>query len=495
MPASSKKSGAPNLHFLIASELSRLSGSDIVLAVKRFLGYFAAHSKANPMRPSLQATALFLLFFSLSAGTAPALPPADPALHTEFAGALVQPGQGEGEILRRFEVQLLSLPAGLFFHVSDDLRQGCPWPDCYGITSANPSQDTVQPHLIYPFDGTRYFLPLPPLVLALPEKPEPGAAWAQQGWQMTVLAQKNVSGVVAWEIEAREPRGRRQTLVADAASGFLLRAETDVFMGQGDQFVMTLARSESRPLPETQQAGVEATTRELLALQSKLKRRPDSQLAELSARQVRDALDALPQLTKLSAATPLERLVRQIQADVDQQQQRLDSAASRSQAIMNSQVPDFSLSLVSGQSLTAASLRGRTTVLHFWDYRDAPLAEPYGQTGYLEFLYNRRRQENLQVVGVSTNADLQNPENLGKGRRAARKLAEFMNLTYPIGYDDGSLLKTLGDPRDQRGQLPLWVVIGPDGRVLHYHAGFYEIDVAQGLKELEAVLSKIPAVK
>ncbi|MFN5800218.1 MAG: hypothetical protein ACK5AN_22085, partial [Planctomyces sp.] len=71
-----------------------------------------------------------------------------------------------------------------------------------------------------------------------------------------------------------------------------------------------------------------------------------------------------------------------------------------------------------------------------------------------------------------------------------RKIAEFMNLSYPIGYDDGTLLKTLGDPRESRGQLPLWVVIGADGKVKHYHAGFYEIDAAKGLKELEAVLSE-----
>jgi hypothetical protein len=446
------------------------------------------------MRALLQAPALLFLLV-LTTSHVLALPPAEPSQHTEFAGALIQPGQGEGEILRRFEVQVFSLPAGLFFHVSDDLRQGCPWPDSFGITSANPSPDTVQPHLIYPFDGTRYFLPLPPLVLALPEKPEPGAAWSQQGWQMTVLAEKKISGVGAWEIEAREPRGRRQTLTADASSGFLLRAEMDVFMGQGDQFTLTLARSDSKPLAEAHQAGVETTAKELLALQTRLKRRPDAQLAELSARQVRDTLDALPTLTKLSAGTPLERLVRQVQADADQQQQRLETAANRSQALMNSEIPDFTLSLVSGQSLTSASLKGRTTILHFWDYRDAPLAEPYGQTGYLEFLYNRRRQENLQVVGISTNADLQNPENLGKGRRAARKLAEFMNLTYPIGYDDGSLLKALGDPRDQRGQLPLWIVISPQGRVLHYHAGFYEIDAAQGLRELESVLSTVPGGK
>ena len=450
-------------------------------------------AKSTPMRSYLQAPLLLVLLACPLNSRLDAQQPAAPSLHTEFAGSLIQPGKGEGEILRRFEVQLFHLPQARFFHVSDDVRQGCPWPDAFGTTSTNPSQDSVVPHLIYPWDGSRYFLALPPLLLALPENPEPNAAWSQQGWQMTLTQQKNISGTAAWEIEAREPRGRRQTLTADATSGLLLRAEMDVFMGQGDQFLLTLARSASKPLDESQQNSLAATTRELLTLQSQLKRRPDAQLAELSPRQIRDTLDALPQLTKLSTNTPLEKLTRQIQADTQQQQQRLENASSRSQALMNSQAPDFTLKLVSGDTLDSQSLKGRTVVLHFWDYRDAPLSEPYGQTGYLEFLFNRRRQQNLQVVGISTNADLQSTENLNRGRRSARKIAEFMNLTYPIGYDDGTLLKTLGDPRDQRGQLPLWVVISPEGRVLHYYAGFYEIDASQGLKELEAVLSAIPA--
>ena len=143
-----------------------------------------------------------------------------------------------------------------------------------------------------------------------------------------------------------------------------------------------------------------------------------------------------------------------------------------------------------GGTLASDSLKGKTVILHFWDYKDAPLTEPYGQTGYLEFLFNKRRDQNLQVVGISTNADLQTTENAARGRRAARKIAEFMNLSYPIGYDDGSLLKAYGDPRESRGQLPLWIVIGADGKVKHYHPGYYEIDAARGLKELEAVLSE-----
>lgn len=38
-------------------------------------------------------------------------------------------------------------------------------------------------------------------------------------------------------------------------------------------------------------------------------------------------------------------------------------------------------------------------VLHFWTYRDAPLEEPYGQVGYLDFLY-RKRSDAATVIGV-----------------------------------------------------------------------------------------------
>ena len=134
-------------------------------------------------------------------------------------------------------------------------------------------------------------------------------------------------------------------------------------------------------------------------------------------------------------------------------------------------------------------------ILHFWDYRDTPLSEPYGQTGYLEFLFNQKKKLNLTVVGVSTNPDLQNKENLKRGRRSVRKLSEFMNLSYPIGHDDGTLLKNFGDPRDTRGQLPLWIVLNANGKVAHYHAGYYEVDAAQGLKDLENVLADLLSTK
>ncbi len=416
---------------------------------------------------------------------------AESVQHSMFAGSLIQPGDDEGDILRRFEVQLLTTNQTYFFHVIDDARHGCPWSDSFGRTGPAVGTDTVQPHLVYDYDGHAYLIGLPPLVVTLPAALEPDATWEQAGWQMTAIEQRSVNDVPAWIVEARERRGRQQTLTVDAATGITLRAEADVFMGQGDQFKLTLARSSVKPLEPEASDRIAELQNELLALQTALKRRPDAHLSELSARQIADVVAVSDRLTTLATGTPLEMLVRQMKADVEQQQKRLESTASLATKLMHTDAPQFVLSLMDGGKLESESLKGKTVILHFWDYRDAPLSEPYGQTGYLEFLFNQKKKMNVTVVGVSTNPDLQTKENLNRGRRSVRKLSEFMNLSYPVGHDDGTLLKAFGDPRDTRGQLPLWIVLNADGKVAHYHAGFYEVDAAQGLKDLEAVLAEL----
>ena len=236
----------------------------------------------------------------------------DAVQHSEFAGALIQPGDEDGEILRRYEVQLFTTSQTHFYHVIDDARHGCPWPDSFGRTGPDIGTETVQPHLIYDYDGHAYQIAIPPLVVALPKNIEAGATWEQAGWQMTAIEQRSVNNIPAWNVEARERRGRHQTLTVDAADGMTLRAEADVFMGQGDQFKLTLARSSVKPLEQATSASITALQKELLELQTTLKRRPDAHESELSARQIADVASALERLTSLAMGTPLEGLVRQM---------------------------------------------------------------------------------------------------------------------------------------------------------------------------------------
>ncbi len=414
---------------------------------------------------------------------------AEPGIRlSQYQGELTESSSGENAILRRFEVLLMSSDTNQFFNVLDDAKTGCPWPDSFGTAVAGGSENAVQPHLLYTFEGTVYSIVLPPLLTGLPADAEVDASWEQDGWKMTLIERRSVDGTDCWMVEARERRGRRQTLFVESSSGVLVRSQSDVFMGQGVQFRLTLNRSAVTELAAAAVASLTELQPKLLALQKSLNRRIDSQLSELSARQIETAEAERPALHQLAEGTPLQELIMRMSVDLKRQSDRLMATTSRAGQLINSDAPKFSLNLVNGGTLESSQLEGKVVVLHFWEYRNEPLSEPYGQTGYLDFIYNQRRKLNVQVVGVTTSQDFLTAENLSRGKRSARKLAEFMNLTYPIAYDDGSLLRSFGDPRESNGQLPLWIVLTASGKVAHYHAGFYEIDVAKGLQQLDEIL-------
>jgi hypothetical protein len=117
--------------------------------------------------------------------------------------------------------------------------------------------------------------------------------------------------------------------------------------------------------------------------------------------------------------------------------------------------------------------------------------EPYGQVGYLDFLYGKRRKLGVQVYGVAVDARFGDAQSSSTALKSIQRLKQFMNLSYDIAVDDGKLLAKFGDPRRYGAKLPLWVVIGPDGRIAHYHAGFYKINPDDGLQQLDDVLVKL----
>jgi hypothetical protein len=64
-------------------------------------------------------------------------------------------------------------------------------------------------------------------------------------------------------------------------------------------------------------------------------------------------------------------------------------------------------------------------------------------------------------------------------------MQSFMNLSYPLLLDAGQGVRALGDPRATGAKLPLVVVVDPQGRVVHYHVGFYDVDPRLGVVELD----------
>jgi len=97
----------------------------------------------------------------------------------------------------------------------------------------------------------------------------------------------------------------------------------------------------------------------------------------------------------------------------------------------------------------------------------------------------------VQVYGVAVDARSAEERSAPAALKSIQKLKSFMNLSYPIAVDDGKVLARFGDPPRYGAKLPLWVVIGPDGKVAHFHAGFYKINPDEGLRELDEVLVKL----
>jgi peroxiredoxin len=225
-------------------------------------------------------------------------------------------------------------------------------------------------------------------------------------------------------------------------------------------------------------------------LRGKLNLPAQSQEAEFKGEQLNLLGEQLPGLVELAAGTPLARLVGMAERDYQLQSGRTGAVADLGTKFVGSSVEAFSAKGVGGESLALADLAGQVTVLHFWEYRDEPLKEPYGQVGYLDFMYHRRKAGGLQVYGVAVDGRLADEKTRGAAERSVKKLKAFMNLSYPVLLDSGALVKQFGDPRLIGASLPLFVVIGPDQKILHYHVGTYEVHQDQGLKELDQVVAK-----
>jgi thiol-disulfide isomerase/thioredoxin len=153
-------------------------------------------------------------------------------------------------------------------------------------------------------------------------------------------------------------------------------------------------------------------------------------------------------------------------------------------------VTDPGFELYRGSSFADASLKGKVTILHFWDYKDSPLSPPYGQVGYLDFLSRKYADKGLQVVGVVVRPELEDPAQRTRVRASTRKFASFMNLSYPVVADIEGYISELGDPRRAGAKLPLFIVLDKSGKVIHYKVGFYEVDRQVGLRKLHDLVKE-----
>lgn len=457
-------------------------------------------------------SSLFLPLLLATTLALPALP--TPPQELRYQGTvlkLTKSGNGEDATVKRFSVYFLLSPQiegvrQLAFVVEERGSGTWAWPERYGAFGIDPQGQaggTRRPRVLYEHAGVPSAVTLPLPWLSHDVELKPGVRWTHgdatgagakrhELWEVT--GRKTLRDRDCWEIEVKNSFGRKKVLWVEVKTSLLVAQEERFFAGQGEEHKLTWQLAEMHGLTEKEYAARSRPVPRLLQLQTELKR-PDGELrAELADAQLKLVAAAMQKsLVKDAAETPFAPLVAAISRDVEGQRSRGSALTKLAGQFLNQPAPRFSLYDLQQQTYPAADRQGKITVLHFWEYPGEPLVEPYGQVGYLDFLYEKRRKLGVQVYGVAVDHRLADPQLAGSAIRSIQKLKTAMNLSYSLALDDGKLLEKFGDPRGLGAKLPLWVVIAPDGKIVHYHAGFYRVNPDEGLQELDAVL--IPLIR
>jgi alkyl hydroperoxide reductase subunit AhpC len=427
-----------------------------------------------------------------------------PGLELRYSGTLSRVTRGSVEQpLKKFTVLTVASRQadGISLAYLTDERGGGTWgwPERFGTLALNSKQQAAENgsiRVLAEHEGHLY-----PIALRQPffEHADKLGEDGEDDWVAGTSSYEVAEGAKKVKdrdctlIRVSTNNGRKQRLwISKQDDTLLVAAEQQVFMGRGDEFQLKLELESAKPLDAPALAKLQKPFQILSDLKIQMNRADGETKPELSDAQITAAKKVIDQLQADAEGTPLAPLAAVISRDVKSQTQRADDVANVSKKFIGQPAAVFELTTLEKKTIHSKDLAGKIVVLHFWDYDSDPLTEPYGQVGYLDFLANKRKRYGIEVIGVATNESFADPAKSTGALRSVRKLREFMNLGYPIATDDGTLLAKFGDPRKLGAKLPLWVVIDPDGKIAHYHVGFYSIKPDEGLRPLdEAVMKQI----
>lgn len=371
-------------------------------------------------------------------------------------------------------------------------RGSGPWTSHFGIWQV--ADETIHPAggpaLLYQREQGASVVPLRLPRLIPPGVAAKGSRWKQGDDEYLIAAAENRREQNCWRIEVTSPyRGNRTIWVREDSFLVVERVES-VVIGQGEQHEVRISLERSSVLPAEQVGTIAAGFESLAGLRQRLGIEPAQQAVSLERGQLDLLNDELQAVAKVTSGSFLAAIVTEAQQDTGEQKNRSGAVHALAKMAIGKPAPRFSLKSTTGEEVSSDQFKDSVTVLHFWGYRDAPLIEPYGQIGYLDFLYRNRKDSKVNLYGVAVDERLAEPETQGRAVAGVRKLKSFMNLSYPILLDDGGTLKKFGDPRVAGAKLPLFVVMDTSGKIVHYHVGDYEVDRRLGLKQLDEVIQK-----
>lgn len=373
------------------------------------------------------------------------------------------------------------------FHLEERGGGSWGWTERFGIlpTGNNPNSKMRSLRVLQTHEDQQYPLTIRSPAFEFRDKLVPQASWTDGRREYVVTRQRKVNEHPCVQIDVSSNLGRIQTLVVEVDTGLLVSLDEKIIIGRGDEFQLKIELKSQTQLGTADLTRFQNTLELLLGVQSSLNRTGDQKSIELTAEQQSSLRKELPRIEKEAEGTSWSRFVAAIGRDLQQQQKRIDGVARMEKKLNGQPAPNWNLKLANGNSISDADFKDKVLVMHFWQYRGEPLNEPYGQIGYLDFLNGKRKKLGVAVIGVNVDERFANPQQAAVAKRSMKALLDFMKISYDVALDDGTTLAEFGDPRSTGAPLPLWIVIGHDGVVTHYHTGFYNIKPDEGLKPLD----------
>jgi thiol-disulfide isomerase/thioredoxin len=135
-------------------------------------------------------------------------------------------------------------------------------------------------------------------------------------------------------------------------------------------------------------------------------------------------------------------------------------------------LPSWSLTDLSGKTITSADLKGKVVILDFWATWCGPCHEEI--PGFIA-LQKQYGDQGLAVVGASVDEG---------GASVVKKFAAELGMNYTIGLADDKLQETFGGV----DMLPMTIVIDRQGRVAKKYIGF--TDKSEFETEIQSLLQK-----
>ena len=387
----------------------------------------------------------------------------------------------------------------LHWIIVEDGRGAIPWPHSYGssqwldgnglnVQAATASKNN--PQLLYKNEELNAYVAVALPQLADGQKLNQESIWKQGPVTYRVTERQTIDGEQTWRVLGFTNFGVKRTFWVND-QGYIVRLRENVTIGRGDRFDLEYDLKNVETLDDNARSKVTTA----FDVFNKFRTKVDIEKLEKEIVWNDEQLEAfredIDRLVSVSEQTPLSAVARLAQADLKTQKGRSGGVATLMTRAIGKVVQEPGFELYRGSEYSDDSLLGGVTVLHFWEYRSSPLEQPYGQVGYLDFLYRKYKDQGVNVVGVVANTLLEDPAERSRVRVNARKFASFMNLSFPIVADVKQYIGKIGDPRGAGAKLPLFIVLDQKGRIVHYKAGFYEVDRDLGLKSLDNVVKQL----